>query len=174
MTQIKPAEKLQSKSEEMLAMVQKKLGVRPNMMKTMAHSSATLEGYLNFSGALSHGALPAKQREMIALAVAQANRCDYCLAAHGALGKLAGLLPEEIEKSRNAEAINDRDAAILRFSVQLVEQKGRVSADEMESLRAQGLNDGEITEIIANVALNIFTNYFNHVSDPEIDFPKLS
>src|SRR5579872_5264569 len=70
------------KSKQLLEGVQAKLGITPNLMKTLAAAPAALEAYLNFSGALGGGLLDAKFREQIALAVAQANSCEYCLSAH--------------------------------------------------------------------------------------------
>ena len=55
-----------------------------------------LDGYLHLSGALGKGKLPAKAREQLALAVAQENGCDYCLAAHSAIGKMVGLSADQI------------------------------------------------------------------------------
>jgi AhpD family alkylhydroperoxidase len=66
----------------------------PNMTRAMANSPAVLDGYLQLSGALTKGKLPAKTREEIALAVSQANSCDYCLAAHSTIGKMVGLSPD--------------------------------------------------------------------------------
>ena len=48
------------------------------------------------------------------------------------------------------------------------------SDSALENVRKAGYSDGEITEIVANVALNIFTNYFNHVAQTEVDFPRVS
>ena len=79
------------RAKELLDGVRRKLGRTPNLMRTMANSPAVLEAYLGFSGALAGGTLPVKLREQIALAVAQVNGCDYCLAAHTAIGKSAGL-----------------------------------------------------------------------------------
>ncbi len=79
------------KAKDFLDAVKAKLGLTPNMMRTMAGSPAVLEGYLSFGTALGGGSLPPGLREQIALAVAEANRCDYCLSAHTALGRLAGL-----------------------------------------------------------------------------------
>jgi AhpD family alkylhydroperoxidase len=76
------------KSKDLLDGVQKKLGMTPNLMGTMAQSPAVLEGYLNFSGALGGGSLPAKLREQIALVVAETNGCAYCLSAHSAVGRI--------------------------------------------------------------------------------------
>jgi alkylhydroperoxidase family enzyme len=53
-----------------------------------------------------------------------------------------------------------------------VGERGHVSDEDLQALRDEGFSDGDITEVVANVALNIFTNYFNHVADPEIDFPQ--
>ena len=48
----------------------------------------------------------------------------------------------------------------------------RLSDADEAALREHGFSEGEIAEIIANVALNVFTNYFNVAADVEIDFPK--
>jgi alkylhydroperoxidase family enzyme len=71
------------KTKELLDQVHGKLGFVPNMMRTMAISPAALEGHLGLSGALAGGALTPKVREHIALAVGEANGCEY--VAHVAL-----------------------------------------------------------------------------------------
>ena len=159
------------KSKDLLDGVQKKLGMTPNLMGTMAQSPAVLEGYLNFSGALGGGSLPAKLREQIALVVAETNGCAYCLAAHSAVGRILGLSQEEILDSRRGESSEGKTEAALRFARELVTERGRVSDKDLAQVRKAGFSEGEITEIIANVALNLFTNYFNHVADTSIDFP---
>lgn len=77
-----------------LSAVKAKIGMVPNLFTTFAQSPAVLNGYLGFSDALTHGALTGKQREIISLAVAQANGCHYCLSAHTLMGKGAGLSPK--------------------------------------------------------------------------------
>jgi uncharacterized peroxidase-related enzyme len=161
-------------TKELFAAVKTKMGMVPNLMKTLGNAPAALNAYLQFSGALSKGVLPAKTREQISLIVAQANSCDYCLSAHSAIGKMVGLTPEEIRDSRVGTATDPKTAAILQFSQKLVENRGQVSDGELETVRASGVNDAELAEIISNVALNIFTNYFNHVAATDIDFPKVA
>lgn len=160
------------KAKELLDAVQSKLGLVPNMTKAMANSPAVLDAYLALSGALSKGALNAKTREQIALTVAETNSCEYCLAAHSAIGKMVGLSAEQIVDSRRGTSVDPKSGAIVRFARQVVEEKGRVSNEDIAQIRAAGIDDGGIAEIVANVALNIFTNYFNHVAETEIDFPK--
>jgi uncharacterized peroxidase-related enzyme len=166
-------EQATGKSKELLDGVQKKLGMTPNMMRTMAQSPAVLEGYLNFSGALGAGSLTAKLREQIALIVAETNGCEYCLSAHSAVGRILGLSQEEISDSRRGESSEGKTGAALRLAHELVTERGRVSEKELAQVRRAGFSEGEITEIIANVALNLFTNYFNHVAAPSIDFPSV-
>lgn len=154
--------------------VQKSLGMAPNIARTMANSPAALNGYLSFSGALAKGRLPHRLREQIALVVGETNGCDYCLSAHSAVGKMAGLSEEEISRSRRGESSDARTQAALVFARKLVEDRGWVSDEDLGTVRSAGYDEGEIAEIVANVALNIFTNYFNHVADTEVDFPRVS
>lgn len=159
-------------AKELLDAVHGKLGLVPNITRAMANSPAVLEGYLGLSGALGKGSLSAKHREQIALTVGQANHCDYCLAAHSAIGKMVGLTPDQILDSRRGTAIDPKADAVIRFARKLVDERGRVSDADVAEVRAAGLNDGGIAEVVANVALNIFTNYFNHVAETDIDFPR--
>jgi uncharacterized peroxidase-related enzyme len=169
--QVQP-ESATGEAKQLLEAVKTKMGRVPNMMKTLANAPAALNAYLQFSGALAGGVLPGKTREQIALAVGQANSCDYCLAAHSTIGKMVGLTHEQILDGRHGKATDAKTHAILLFARKLVDDRGQVADAELQKLRQAGVNEAEITEIVANVALNIFTNYFNHVSSPEIDFPK--
>lgn len=159
------------KAKTLLEAVNTKLGLVPNMMRTLALAPAALEGYLQFSGALGGGALNAKTRELIALTVGQQNSCDYCLAAHTAIGGMVGLSKDQARDARHATASDPRTAALLRFAAQLVEDRGRVSDSDLAAVRAAGWDDGAIVEVVAHVALNTFTNYFNHVAGTVVDFP---
>jgi len=143
----------------------------PNIARAMANAPAVLDGYLALSGALSKGALSPKQREQIALTVGQANGCEYCLAAHSALGKMMGLTSEQILDSRRGTAVEPKSDALLRFARQVVDLQGRITDHHLNAARSAGLSDALLAEVIANVALNIFTNYFNHVAETDIDFP---
>ncbi len=160
------------KAKELLDAVKSKLGMTPNLMRVMANSPAVLDAYLTFSGSLGSGDLPAKTREQIALAVGQANSCDYCLSAHSAIGKMVGLTAEQILEGRRGSSAEPTTDAVLRFARQLVDKRGKVSDADLAAVRSAGWNDGAIAEIVAHVALNIFTNYFNHVAETEIDFPR--
>ncbi len=161
------------KTKELLAAVQAKLGVTPNLMKTLAKSPAALEAYLNFSGALAHGVLEPKVREAIALAVAQANGCEYCLSAHTLLGKKAGLSEGEISASRQGSGAG-KLAAAVKLAIAINASRGNISDSQYAEAQNAGLNEAEIAEVIAHVGLNGFTNAFNNAVHTEVDFPKVS
>jgi uncharacterized peroxidase-related enzyme len=169
--QIAP-ESATGKAKELLDAVQGKLGMVPNMTRAMANSPAVLDGYLQLSGALAKGKLPAKTREEIALAVGQANSCDYCVAAHSTIGKMVGLSTDQIRDSRLGTAVDPKTDSLIRFARKLVESRGRATDADVASVRNAGFDDGAIAEVVAQVALNVFTNYFNNVAETEIDFPR--
>jgi uncharacterized peroxidase-related enzyme len=154
--------------------IQKQLGVVPNMMRTMAQSPAVLEAYLAFGAALHKGLLPATLQEQIALAVAEANACDYCLSAHSALGRGVGLTSDDIIASRDGRAADPKSSGALQFARAIVERRGAATEQDVARVRAAGFSDAEIVEIIAHVALNVFTNYFNRTVQTEIDFPVVT
>ena len=154
--------------------VEKQLGVVPNMMRTMAQSPSVLEAYLGFGAALRRGRLSSALQEQIALAVAEVNACDYCLSAHSALGAGAGLSSDQILASREGRDSNPKSAAALTFARAILERRGAVTDQELERVRGAGLSDAEIVEIIAHVGVNVFTNYFNRAAETDIDFPKVT
>lgn len=160
------------KAKELLDAVKGKLGMVPNMMRAMANSPVVLQSYLQFSDALNHGVLSPKLREQLALAVAQANGCEYCLSAHSVLGKKAGLNDTDIVAARKAGATDAKAEAAVRFGVALAKNRGSVSDTDFARLREFGYTDAEISEIIAVVSLNVFTNYFNTATNVDIDFPR--
>ncbi len=165
--------KAAGKAKEGLDEVQAAYGMTPNLMRTMANSPAVLRAYLDFSGALSKGVLNTKLREQIALAVSEGNRCEYCLSAYTTIGKMVGLGDTDITRARQATATDAKVDAGLAFAKKVVQNRASVSDQDIDQLRKVGYTDGEIAEVVANVALTIFTNYFNHVAQTDVDFPKV-
>lgn len=160
------------KARQLLADVQAEWGMTPNVLLTLANAPAALEAYLGFSNALAGGVLSAELREQIALSVAQANECEYCLAAHSGIGKSLGLSAEAIADARRGTSPDRKVEAVLHFAQEMVARRGWVSEEGLLRARGAGCTDQEIVEIIANVAVSILTNYFNHVAETELDFPR--
>ena len=161
-------------TQELFNAVEGTLGLVPNMMRTMGNSPALLEGYLNLSGALSHGVLGAKTGELIALTVAENNACDYCLAAHTFIGEnLVKIDSDTIHAARLGNADDTKTNAILQFAKTLVNKAGQVDDHDVNAAKSAGITEAEIAEIVGQVALNILTNYFNHTANTEVDFPQV-
>jgi uncharacterized peroxidase-related enzyme len=146
-------------------------GSVPNMVRSMANSPAVARVFLDAFKALSAGVLDGKEREAIALAIAQVNGCDYCLSAHTAIGKMHGLTPEQMTSSRSGRTGVPRLDAIVALARAIAEKEGHATDDDLASARAAGLDNGAIAEVVAHVAIAFYTNYFNHVANPPIDFP---
>lgn len=154
-----------------LEQLQRKLGFLPNMFRTMANSPVALNAYLQLAGAASAGTLDARRRELIALAVGQANECGYCVAAHGALGAGAGLSAAQIAAARHGKSSDPREQALLRLSAAILSHRGHVPVAELDAFRAAGYDDAAILEVLVNVVLNVYTNWTNHLARTTIDFP---
>lgn len=146
-------------------------GATPNMFRAVANSPAALQSMWAAFGALGGGVIGAALGEQIAVAVANRNACDYCLAAHTALGRKAGVSGEALAAAQSGESADPRTAAVLRFALKLVNERGQVDATDVQALRDHGWSDEHIVEIVAHVALNLFTNYVNVALAVPVDFP---
>lgn len=174
MPRILPNTTPDTKSQELLVGVRNMLGSTPNMFTTLANSAASLDFFVKAMGALGGSRLSGALREQIATAVAGANGCDYCASAHEFLGGMHGVDKSELERNLHGKASDPKVAAALNFAVNIVTKHGRVSDTDLRAIRAAGYSEGEVVDIVTVTCLNIFTNYFNHVADTEIDFPKVS
>lgn len=142
-----------------------------NLFKGMINSPAVIEAYLGYAGALQSASLSTAEQEVVQLTIAEANDCDYCKAAHTAIGKGAGLSETQTVEARSGSLDDPRLAALSTFARALHEKRGFVSDDDLEAFRGAGFGDGEIAEVVAVYALATLTNFFNHVNETEIDFP---
>ncbi|MGW3915212.1 carboxymuconolactone decarboxylase family protein [Streptomyces sp. NPDC005070] len=156
---------------ELYAEMKKTIGVIPNMAQYMANSPAVLKAWLSLSGTLNQGALPGGVRERLALSTAEFNRCSYCLSAHTFLAKnVAKLDQSEISHARKAASNDSHVDAILKLSDAIARGRGSVAEEDIADAREAGVSDEEIAEIVANLALNVLTNYFNVFNDTPSEY----
>lgn len=161
-------------SRKLLDAVQAQLGATPNFAKVLANSAKALEGFLGLYGAASGFAIDRSTQERIALAVAEGNACEYCVSAHTAIGRHAGLSNEEMLLNRRGTSAEAKAAATVAFARAINDGLGSITASEFDAARSAGLSDGEIVEVIALVTLNIFTNIIGKATQLDIDFPKVA
>lgn len=176
MQRIKPASAgdMSETTIALLAAVTKQMGGVPNVIAALTRSPATLEAWLGLTGGLAKGRFPPALREQIALTVAGANDCDYCASAHTALARRAGLETMETARDLTGRSADPRTAAMLRLAGLIVLQRGRLDDADIAAFHAAGHDDEDLVELTGHVAVNMFTNYFNHIAGTEIDFPHVS
>lgn len=162
------------KTAELLATTRQRFGGTPNLFTTAAHSPAALDAMLGLFASLGKSSVGPKVGEQIALAVAQQNACGYCLAAHTTIGAMHGLTTTTMQAARRAESTDIKTAALLQFAVQVLEARGHVDDAALEAVRKADATDGEIVEVVAHIALNVFTNFLNSVSETDVDFPVVA
>jgi uncharacterized peroxidase-related enzyme len=160
-------------SRPLLGQIHAAFGATPNMFRAVANSPAALNSMWSAFGALGNGTLGAKLGEQIAVAVADINDCEYCLAAHTALGRKAGASADEMSAAQAGKSDDPKTAAVLAFVTKVVRQRAKIAPADVEALHAAGFSDGEVMEIIAHIALNLFTNYVNVALDVPVDFPQV-
>ena len=146
-----------------------------NIFKGIANAPEILKAFLGFNGAVkSHGGLTAGEIELISLVGAQSLGCDYCVNAHTQLAKGAGIDEAHTVAIRKGHGASPREQAIIEFSRAVMATKGRVSDADLAKARAAGLDDRQITAVVAMIAIATFTALFNHVNGTVSDFPAAS
>lgn len=163
--------KADTASKPLLDQITSAFGATPAMFRAVANSPAALEMMWAGFGALGHGKLGAKLGEQIAVLIADRNACEYCLAAHTMLGKKAGVSAEEMSEAQAGRSADPRTAVALGFAEALVTNRAQVTDADVDALRHAGFDDEQIVELVAHVALNLFTNYINVALAVPIDFP---
>ncbi|RDJ97728.1 carboxymuconolactone decarboxylase family protein [Paraburkholderia lacunae] len=160
---------------EVYAQVRKAAGSVPNLFAALgALSPEVLKTYLNAEGVLASGTLSKQEGETIKVLVSELTGCDYCLAAHTMLGKMAGLSPETLKLIRAGQPTGDaRRDALVRFVRNLQQTSGTITATEFAAIKAAGYTDAQLVEITLAIALIVFTNTFNRINDTDVDFPPV-
>ncbi|PKO43726.1 MAG: peroxidase [Betaproteobacteria bacterium HGW-Betaproteobacteria-3] len=159
--------------KELLDAIQSQLGMVPNFLRVFANSPVALRAFLGLHGIANEGVLDALTRERIALALAQANGCQYCVSAHTAIGRKVGLTGDEIVAARSGTSEDAKAAEAVKFARSLVEKKGEIDTAELMALRNAGYTDAAIVEMITHVGMNFLTNLLGKASRVEIDFPTV-
>ena len=160
---------------DLLTQVQKTLGATPNMTKVMANSPTLLKSYLALFAAVASGTIPAAVRARLAVATAQLNSCEYCLSSHTYIGaNITKVEAAELENARVGESNDPHVAALLKLSNTIAENAGDVDEADLRAACQAGVTEEEIGELVANLALNIMTNYFNVMARVDNDWPLVS
>jgi uncharacterized peroxidase-related enzyme len=147
------------------------LGMVPNLYATMAHSATALGTYLTLQNARS--SLSPKEREVINLVVSQVNECEYCLAAHTAIGALVGFKPEQIIELRKGGASFDAKLdALAKLTKSAAINHGHATQDTIDAFFAAGYTEGNLVDSVVVIGDKIITNYLHALTKVPVDFPS--
>lgn len=172
MLQPLPFEEANVDSQAIFTNLESKLGAVPNLYAAMGVSDKLLAGFLNFTEILKSGEFSKKEYEAIALATSQANSCNYCLAAHTALGKMNGFSEAETLEIRTNSLADSKLNALVTLTSEMIHAKGHPSAEAVKDFFTEGYSKAAFAELLGVLALTTITNYVFHNGGFEIDFPK--
>ena len=164
-------EEAKGKTKEIYDTLTSKMGKVVNIFQGMGNSPAALNAYLSMAGALAEGDLSPEDREVIYLAVSEMNGCHYCVSAHTAISKKAGLSDDAIISARRFEGKEDKHQSLLTFVRKVIDTRGFVEDSDLTAVRDAGYSDGQIAEAVGYIGLATYSNLFNHVHDTTLDFP---
>lgn len=157
-------------SKPILKAAKKKIGFVPNLMATMAESPVMVESYLTLMGLFDKSELSETERQIILMTNNRLNGCTYCMAAHTAVSKMAGVNDDVIEALRSGSPIDDPKLEALRiFSVVIHETHGKPTEEQVAAFLAAGYTKQTILEVIVGTSLKVLSNYTTPIVKPNLD-----
>jgi len=157
-------------SKETLAAAQKKFGFLPNLLGELAAAPAAVQAYVTLNELLSRTSLGPVGQQVVLVSASMANECHYCVAAHTAGLKMAGLADDQIDALRAGRPLSDTKLEALRvFTIAVVEHRGHVSEDDLQKFLAAGYERAQVFEVLLGVAMKTLSNYTNHIADTPLD-----
>jgi uncharacterized peroxidase-related enzyme len=161
---------------DVFGQIKKSIGSVPNTYAAIGFAGpAALKAVLAADAVLASGSLSKADQETIKLLVSSSAGCDYCVAAHSLLGKMAGLSADAVRLVRAGKPTgDDKRDALIRFVKLLTTTSGTIAADEVSAIRDAGYSDQQLVEISLAIATTTFTNVFNRINDTDLDFPAVN
>lgn len=160
---------------DLFAAIKKAVGRVPNAYATIGtHSPAALRATLDGDAILAKSSLDKADVEAIKLAVSEIAGCDYCVAAHTAVGKMVGLSLEETKQVRaGIPTGNAKRDALVSFVRHVVSNSGTLERSRLDDVRAAGYSEAQVVDALFAVSVINFTNLLNRVNDTDLDFPAV-
>jgi len=149
-----------------------RLGKIPNGYAVMAHSSVALKAYMSFQSELTRGALTPQEIEAVALVITQAMDCLYCIAGHTVVAKIRKIPEEDIIHLRRGKSDDPKLNALVCLAKDIHLTQGHPHQENIDAFFAAGYTESALVELIAQIALNVYTSMLNKVARTPLDFPK--
>jgi uncharacterized peroxidase-related enzyme len=147
------------------------VGFVPNLVKELSeHNPAAAQLYLKTVSLLEQVSLSDVEREVVFLTVSRYNDCHYCTSVHGKMAISSGLSRETVETVNSGGLPSDERLRVLVQATRLMlDKRGWLDEDDLDSLDTQGVTRAELYEINAIIGVKTFSNYVNHVAQTEVD-----
>jgi uncharacterized peroxidase-related enzyme len=160
--------------------VQEKSGFIPNVFLVLARRPDEFRAFFAYHDALMEkpGGLTKAEREMIVVATSGANRCPYCVVAHGAILRIRAkdpLIADQVAVNYRAADLTARQRAILDFAMKVSVQADTIEDDDFAGLLEHGLSQEDAWDIAAIAAFFALSNRLAHATAmrPNVEFYSL-
>ncbi|MEM6845888.1 MAG: carboxymuconolactone decarboxylase family protein [Bacteroidota bacterium] len=163
-------EQVSENNQAIFDQLEKGLGFVPNLYAAYAYNDTALGDYLALQNRKS--TLKAKEREVVNLVVSQVNECQYCLAAHTALGKMNGFTDEQILEIRSGEAsFDEKIDALAKFVKDITINRSKPSAEALDNFFTAGYTKANLVDVIVVIGDKIISNFIHGSTQVPVDFP---
>ncbi len=168
--QIHDASTAPAPSRALLGQARAHYGFVPNAIGAMAESPPVLQAYLSMDELLDKTAFTDTERHVLLLTITREFECSYCVAAHSAFAKMAGLAPDEVEQLRQGESLGDaRLEHLRRFAAKMVATHGQVNDADVRVLLAAGYTRRHALEVLLLIANKLIAVYANRIMGTDLD-----
>lgn len=150
----------------------KSVGFMPNLFAILGLSDNGLNRYISFQNDKS--SLSNKEKEVVNLIVSEVNDCNYCRAAHTAIGKMNGFTDAEALEIRRGQVSFDKKLnALVKLSQDIVNTRGKINQKYLELFFNEGYNKAHLVDVIIQIGEKTITNYLHNITQINIDFPEV-
>lgn len=157
-------------SASILTAVQNAWGFVPNLHKVMAASPAAIEAYSTLWTIAERTSFSVVERNIAYLAIIFENECDYCMAGHTNLSKMAGVDADHITAIREGKSIaNAQLEALRQFAALITKNRGFVTEQQVDAFKAAGYSNESVLDLLVLAATKLLSNYTNHLARTPLD-----
>ncbi len=164
-------EKMSPQAREIVGSIKARLGKIPNTYRVMAHSPIALECFIEFHSRLRQGRLKPLELEAVALVIAQITDCLYCISGHTVIAKMNKLSEDQIIDLRMGKSQDPKLDALVKLAKNIHTTQGHPTKEYIKNFFAAGYDQEALIEVIAQVALSVFSGYLNKIARTPVDFP---
>ncbi|MGE0175040.1 MAG: carboxymuconolactone decarboxylase family protein [Oligoflexales bacterium] len=167
---VKNLETAPAGSKPVLEAVKGKFSFIPNLMGLFATNPEALKSYLALTETFASSGLSNVEQQVVAISVSRENNCEYCVAAHSAIGSMGGIERKLIDQLRSGERLTDPKLEALRvFTQKVTATRAVIDEESVQNFKAAGYSDEHVMAVLIGVAMKTLSNYANHIGKTPLD-----